>query len=282
MKKMLITIAHPSDEAFMFGGTIVKYANDGWDIQLICATNGEKGSSGALTWASGDALGALRQDELAKAQAILGLTSVKFLGHKDRKLKILTPGTLEDPICDYMMEFNPDVVLTFDTIGINNDPDHIKVSYATTFAFQKYCTYLESLKQPGYTTKGRGKLWKLDEFTRAFSDTEGVEKEPKLYYACFPEHVMKYLQKAGLFYEESFDAPWHGVNDKFITTVIDIEKEREQKEQALQSHESQREDIDKFIAFPNNPLMKQEYFMLRMQSIHEVFMGKTDQIASTL
>lgn len=282
MKKLLVTIAHPSDESFVLGGTIAKYAKNGWDIRLICATNGEAGTSGELTWATGDALGALRQKELEKAKNVLGIAGVTFLGHKDGKLNTLTPGTLEDPIHDAMMEFQPDVVLTFDIIGVNNDPDHIKVSYATTFAFQKYTAHLEELKDPAFLTKGRGKLWKQEEAMRAFGDVGDFDKEPRLYYASFPKSVVSYLQNAGLFYSQSFELPWTGIDDKFITTVIDVEKYKGAKAKALKCHETQKEDIEKFLAFPNNPLMKQEYITLRMQGVHEVFMGKTDRVADRL
>lgn len=282
MKKMLIVIAHPSDEAFVFGGTIAKYARAGWTVQLLCATNGEAGSSGTFTWAVGDALGALRQEELTKSKKILGIKEVAFLGHRDGQLAQLTPGTLEDPIHDAMTDFQPDVVLTFDTIGVNNDPDHIKISYAATFAFQKYAEHLETLKDPAFLTRGRGKAYKQEEVLRAFGQTGDFDKEPKLYYAVFPESIVAYLQKAGLFYRESFELPWKGTDDKFITTVIDIENYKGIKAKALASHQTQQEDIEKFLAFPANPLMKQEYFILRMQGIHEVLMGKTDRVSDRI
>ena len=43
MKKLLAVFAHPDDEAFGPGGTLAKYAKEGVEIHLLCATRGERG-----------------------------------------------------------------------------------------------------------------------------------------------------------------------------------------------------------------------------------------------
>jgi LmbE family N-acetylglucosaminyl deacetylase len=42
-KNMLVVLAHPDDESFPMGGTLAKYAAEGVEITLICATLGELG-----------------------------------------------------------------------------------------------------------------------------------------------------------------------------------------------------------------------------------------------
>lgn len=279
---MLLVFAHPDDESFSVGGTIAKYANLGWTIDLVVATNGEAGQNGEFTWAKGEALGALRQKELEAAAKILGIRNVTFLGQPDGGLTALSPGTLEDPIIKKMMEFMPDIVVTYDTSGISNHPDHIKTCYATTFAFQKYARHLDSLKQPGTIKTGRGKMWKEDAYLRAFGDVSDTEKEPKLYYVCMPDRVASYLKKTKVIPEESYGKPWSGVKDKIVTTAIDIKETKLLKGKALLCHETQKIDVDRFIDFANHPLHNEEYFILRMQGIYEVFMGKTDRIRDTL
>ena len=41
--KLLCILAHPDDESLGAGGSIAKYAAEGVDVQLICATRGERG-----------------------------------------------------------------------------------------------------------------------------------------------------------------------------------------------------------------------------------------------
>ena len=46
MKKMLLVFAHPDDESFTTGGMVSKYSENGWEIDLCCVTNGERGQTG--------------------------------------------------------------------------------------------------------------------------------------------------------------------------------------------------------------------------------------------
>jgi len=282
MKKMLVMVAHPSDESFVFGGTIAKYAKTGWNIVLVCATSGERSNSGLYDWAKGDALPALRQEEVKKASDLLGVREIRFLGLKDGGLSSETPGTLEDPIERTMLDFLPDIILTFPTNGINNDPDHVKMSYAVTYAFQKYTSHLEQVKNPENVNRGRGKLWKREEYLRAFGDVEGAIEAPKLYYACYPKHEVSYLQKEKRLPLESFSKPLVGTLDKHITTVIDISREKRTKKKALLYYETQRETVEPFLSFDSNPFLNHEYYLLRMHGIFEVFMGKTDRVRDRL
>ncbi|MFH0749464.1 MAG: PIG-L family deacetylase [Candidatus Gottesmanbacteria bacterium] len=282
MKTMLIVFAHPDDESFGTGGTIAKYAGLGWKIDLIVATNGEKGQNGTFTWAHDDALADLRKKELEAAANILGIRNITYLAQSDGGLSTLSPGTIEDPIYKKMIELLPDIVITHDTMGISNHPDHIKVCFATTFAFQKYVEHIEELKHPEDFKPGRGKVWKEAAHLQMFGELDPESKEPKLYYTCMPEHVASYLKKMKIIPEQSFDKPWIGTKDKLVTTTIAIEGTKVKKGKALLCHETQQADTDRFIDFDNHPLHTQEHFILRMQGIHEVFMGKTDRVAETL
>ena len=279
---MLLVFAHPSDESLIAGGTIAIYTALGWKVHAIVATNGEKGQSGTFTWAKSQALADLRKKELDAAARVLGIQEVVYLSQPDGELSSLSPGTLEDPIMQKIEELKPDVVITYDTTGFDNDPDRIKTCFATTFAFQKYTERIEELKTPETFKPGRGKVWKEAARQQMFGTRDPESKEPKLYYACMPEHVTAYLQKVGVLPEESFDRPLKGIKDKFITTIIDINDTKVIKGKALLCHETQKEAVDQFIDFDNHPLHRQEHFLLRMQGIHEVFMGKSDRVAEEL
>ncbi len=43
-RRLLIAYAHPDDESFGLGGLISRYVAEGVEVDLICATNGERGT----------------------------------------------------------------------------------------------------------------------------------------------------------------------------------------------------------------------------------------------
>jgi len=282
MKKILIILSHPADESFIAGGTIAKYAKDGWRILLVCATNGEKGFSETQFLSENKTGSTDGQTEVERAAAILGIERVRFLGLKYNALSNLTPGTFEDPLFETMLEYLPDIVITFDTTGFNNDPDHVKTCYSTTYAFQKYAEYIDELKKPELLMKGRGKEWKKEAFMRAFSEVDTLSSEPKLYYCCMPGHIIGFLRQEKQISADSFGKPWKGTADKHITTVIDIGEDKLAKGNALLCYQTQTDNVETYISYPKNPFVHQEYYMLRMQGVNEVFMGKTDRVADAL
>lgn len=242
MKKMVLVFAHPDDESYCTGATIAKYVKAGWDVDILCATKGEAGGDGEI-----------RRRELEKAATLLGASTITFLGHKDGSLPDEPPGELEDKIYGFLEEYVPDVVVTFDTTGFTNHPDHIKICFATTFAFQKYAFWIEE---------------RIKEYS------------PKLYYACVPETVALYLKKKKIFDEEAFGRPWAGTPDKFVTTVISTKGFELMKKRALKEHKTQATRISRFLSLSTNPLLKQEYFIWRLDGTREVFMGKNDRVSS--
>lgn len=262
MKKMLLIFAHPDDESFTCGATIAKYIKMGWSVDLVCATRGEAGDTGAYGSKTESQLGSIRQGEIEKVVKLLGISSLTLLGYKDGTLREEPAGKLEDDIYRKMEELVPDCVITMDTTGISNHPDHVRLCYSVTYAYQKYAAWIDKvLKQdPEYDKKNA----------------------PKLYYACVPESTVAYLVKKKVFPEISFDKPFLGTPDKFITTAINTEGFQLIKKKALKTHVSQSGDVDRFLSLPSNPLMKQEYFIFRMHGTDEIFMGKNDKVAAKL
>jgi len=282
MKKMLFIMAHPDDESFWCGGTIAKYHKEKWHIKLISVTDGESGKRGSILDGKDVSLGETRRKELEKAAQILGIDEIRFLGKPDGGLRSLSPGTLEDPLYQEMVEYMPDIVVTHDTTGITNHMDHTKVSYAATYAFQKFAEHVSDLERLPEKRKGRGYIWKEDAYKRAFGTIDPANKDPKLYYVCMPEHVLTYLQAEKQMGDDSYGIPLRGTPDKFVTTVIDIQDTKLLKGKALLCHQTQEHDVQRFINFDRHPLHNQEYFMLRMQGVFEVFMGKTDAVSDKL
>lgn len=202
MKKLLLVFAHREDEASV-AATVETYKTIKWNIDRMYATD---------------------------------------LGYDTGALATLTPGTLEDPIYRVMERGLPNIVITFDTTGMNNDPDHRKVCYAATFAFQRYVAWLEALQKKFRIRAVYDEQWLKRLETMIMKGTE-----PKLYFVCAPESIVTKAVGKGELPRESFGKPWRGVPDKQITTVIG-----------------------------------DEHFMLRMEGTKEHFVGKKDRISDKL
>lgn len=231
MGKLLGIFAHPDDESITAGGTLAKYAKAGWQVDLVIVTRIDE-----------------REKELKAAVHHLGLRSVTFLDYKDGALSSKVSGDLEDNLTKVLEESTPDVIITHEPGGTTHHPDHMKLSLAVTFAFQKYA-------------------WDR-------------EDEPKLYYSCIPETIISFLVKNKLFPAESHGAPITGVEDKRITTVINITKFASAKKKALEAHISQSEVLSKYLV--NAQFFTQEFFVLRMIGRTEVFVGKNDRVSDRL
>lgn len=157
----------------------------------------------------------------------------------------------------------------------------MKVTVATTVAFQKYAASAELVLQKGIgplnPPRHARDVWQI-----SFAQTIANEDDTKLYYASLPESVVEYLKKQKILADESFDKPMRGTADKKITTVIDIKSFRSPKTKAMQAHTSEKEEVEALLSLANSPLLAQEFFYLRMQGTTEVFMGKEDRVSNRL
>ncbi len=145
---LLSVLAHPDDETFGMGGTLAKYAHEGVDVYLVCATRGEVGEMEPQYMQGFDSPAARREYELRCAAKKLGLKDVFFLDYKDSGMvgsvhnhdsESLVAAPLEnvaEKVKSYIDRLQPDVILTFDPIGGYRHPDHIKIHDATVQAFQ--------------------------------------------------------------------------------------------------------------------------------------------------
>jgi LmbE family N-acetylglucosaminyl deacetylase len=148
LKKVLLSVlAHPDDESFGMGGTLAKYAGQGVDVHLICATRGEAGEVDPEYLKGYSSIAELREQELNCAVEQLGINPVHLLSYRDSGMtgstdnenpRALMNAPLEQvagEIAEYIRKIKPQVVLTFDPIGGYRHPDHIFIHQAATRAF---------------------------------------------------------------------------------------------------------------------------------------------------
>jgi LmbE family N-acetylglucosaminyl deacetylase len=120
-------LAHPDDETFGTGGTLIRYASEGVAVHSLCLTEGEKG------WAGGDGspviarehVGAARALELAEAGRRMGLASVTCLKYPDGDLASVNEDYVVRDIVRWLRKVRPDVVITWGPDGGYGHPDHI-------------------------------------------------------------------------------------------------------------------------------------------------------------
>src|SRR5215212_8093414 len=124
--KLLCILAHPDDESLATGGILAKYAAAGVQTYLVMATRGERGWRGAAADNPGlQALGHLRQRELAAATRILGVQETHYLDYTDGDLDRVDYTKATAKIVTLLRRIRPQVVVTFDANGMYGHPDHI-------------------------------------------------------------------------------------------------------------------------------------------------------------
>lgn len=133
--KLLAIFPHPDDETLGMGSTLARYAAEGVEASLLCATRGERGwfdSEGPNPGLEG--LGRLREAELRCAAETLGLQEVSFLDYVDGDVDRADPKEILGRLVAHLRRIRPQVVVTFAPDGAYGHPDHIALSQFTTGA----------------------------------------------------------------------------------------------------------------------------------------------------
>jgi len=130
-KVILLLVAHADDTEFLAGGTVAKFAGEGWEIFEVIATDNQRGSFDLPARQ-------LIQDseEEAKAAAkILGKKDVIFLRYPDGMLRDYRLNHLREKFIKLIRTYKPRMVFTFDPWApFEPHPDHQMVAQAAVEA----------------------------------------------------------------------------------------------------------------------------------------------------
>lgn len=126
--------AHPDDEAFGPGGTIARLARR-HRVYVLCATKGQAGKDHGRR-AKHD-LAERRARELRASAKILGVRKVFFLGFEDGMLSNNLYHRLAANIERLAKRLRPEAFLTHEPRGGSGHIDHIAVSMATSYVFER-------------------------------------------------------------------------------------------------------------------------------------------------
>ena len=127
--KLLAIFPHPDDETLGLGPTLARYASEGVETYLVCATRGERGwydSEGPDPGLEG--VGRIREAELRCAAEHLGLHEVSLLEYIDGDVDQANPEEIIGKLVSHIRRIKPQVVVTFGPDGAYGHPDHIALS----------------------------------------------------------------------------------------------------------------------------------------------------------
>jgi LmbE family N-acetylglucosaminyl deacetylase len=133
--RLLGVFAHPDDETLGFGGSLAKYAAEGVETHVLCATRGERGRFGDAAESPGlEIVGKTREAELRCAAAMLNVHEVNFLDYIDADLDKAEAREIVPKIAAQIRRIRPQVVVSFAHDGGYGHPDHIAISQFTNAA----------------------------------------------------------------------------------------------------------------------------------------------------
>ena len=120
-------LAHPDDETFGVGGTLIKYTDAGVVCHSLSLTRGEAGQSGPPGAAPipPARLGELREAELAESGRLMGIATTTALRYPDGGLASAPADDVIRDIVRWLRSTRPDVVITWGPDGGYGHPDHI-------------------------------------------------------------------------------------------------------------------------------------------------------------
>lgn len=134
MPGLLVVMAHPDDESMGTGGLILRHTRPGIEVNLICATRGEKGWVGKPPGARMEDLAQIRTTELEAAASALALSAYELWDYPDGRVKGSDQTEITERIREKISTHAPAVVVGWGPDGVYGHPDHIAIGRCTDAA----------------------------------------------------------------------------------------------------------------------------------------------------
>jgi LmbE family N-acetylglucosaminyl deacetylase len=221
--------AHPDDEASSTGGVLAAYSDQGIRTVVVTCTNGEFGDAPGGVKPGQDGhdeqmVAELRLAELRKSCAILGVTEVEPLGYHDSGMPDWDYKDRDDAFCNIptadvagriaglIDRYRPQIVITYDSDGPYQHPDHVHASEAAQAAVTA-----TGIPAKLYLTAMRGSDWQ--KVWAALRELGADVPGPRDITDEMRQQMARIEQR--------------------ITTTVDIRPVLERKREALYAHSSQ-------------------------------------------
>ena len=126
-RRALVMVAHPDDADFGCAGTMALLCRAGWEVDLLVATNGNKGTKDPRR--TPQQLAAEREEEQRQAAAVLGVNEPIFLGFPDGGVE--NDGEMRGLLVRELRRLRPSLAITWDGFrpGFNHR-DHREIGRA--------------------------------------------------------------------------------------------------------------------------------------------------------
>jgi LmbE family N-acetylglucosaminyl deacetylase len=135
--RLLGAFAHPDDDVYSLGATLVAHRGD-LRSTFVFATSGENGPITDPAVVSRDELAPVREREQRASMEALGVAdavTARFLRLPDYYLPDEPFGDLVERLGDAIRDTRPDIIVTFGPDGMTGHQDHIRVGEAALAAF---------------------------------------------------------------------------------------------------------------------------------------------------
>lgn len=129
-QRALAVVAHPDDLEYGCSAAIAAWTDEGREVAYVLVSRGEAG----IDTVEPAMCGPLREREQRASAAVVGVSQVEFLDHKDGVIEYGT--ALRRDIAAAIRRYRPELVITLnhrETWGgvARNTPDHVAVGRAT-------------------------------------------------------------------------------------------------------------------------------------------------------
>ena len=233
--RILAVYAHPDDELSV-GATLARYAQQGADITLVCATRGEAATIFCDDCATRETLAAVRTRELECCCQQLGIQHLLWLDWPDGGVETIAREQAVAQLVPILRAVRPHVLFTHPPHGGYPHPDHLAVHERTVAAFHAAADarYLPHVDAP----------WVV----------------PKLYVRAIPAAAFD-LIPGFRDYRVKLNGqalPFVADPDEHIHCVIDADAGVEQRMAGWQCHRSQHNPNGMFSNLPSE-LQRQVY-----------------------
>lgn len=230
---ILCLFAHPDDEQWGTAGALVRCVERGIDVHVLSATSGDKGEISDPALATPETLGAVREEELRTACAMLGFQPPILLRYGDGTLAQADRDTLIRQIVTEIRRLRPDVVITFDANGGYGHLDHIAIHQATLVACD--LAALAEYETPNLPVHRVAKLY-ATAYLRSTLPRLAAELERQ----GLPPIDFGPVQTV---FGDELMTP-----DEVVTTVVPVDGVFERRWASLRAHRTQFGDASPFIA----------------------------------
>ncbi len=131
-RNILAIFAHPDDDVFGPGGTIIKLSKNNNNIYEVLITNGQSGTN-QISGKKEKNLGFKRKNEAKKSAEILKIKKIFFLNYQDGFLYNNIYHQIASKIEKIIKKYKIETLLTYEINGVSGHIDHVFTSLISSF-----------------------------------------------------------------------------------------------------------------------------------------------------